>query len=322
MSKTTQFDDLGKEAKDLRDRGFPASGVLKVNHETKTPFGFVIKSNGVQDKKKGFSVAMENEYKWSVKESALIYKSKWDSNHLGEGSLAVSDLFTQGTELKPQWKRALDPVTKQPVLTGGVQGGFANELVNIQVKTNSVADFSKHVGDLNVVLQAPQNVFWGVNIRGTHVPSKRERDAPSAPKEGEPQKVEDPKATTYDYNLKFHYAQPGSALTFAYETDPKLNVKIAGVTFSQNPSSDLKVATEFQVLPAPLATVTTDHKWDATTSLKTKLSVGEHSRFGVAYSQRVSPFATAAVGADLNVTKLLGCSGGEDHGFGFELSLK
>jgi len=123
--------------------------------------------------------------------------------------------------------------------------------------------------------------------------------------------------------LKFHYVQEGSAITFAYETDPKKGEKNAGVTFFQTfPSPDLKVATEFKVLPAPVASVTTDHKWDATTSLKTKLSVGTLSRVGVAYSQRVGPFATAAFGADLNINKLLGGTEGDDHGFGFELNLK
>jgi hypothetical protein len=321
MSKTTQFDDLGKDAKDLATRGFPAPGSLKVNHETKTPFGFVLKSNGLHDKKKGFSVGMENEYKWSIGDNAAIYKSKWDNTHVGEGSLAVSDLLSKGTEVRPWWKREIDASTKQHSLTGGVLVGFANESANVQLKTNSVSDFSKHVGDVNVVVQAPKNVFWGVNVRATHVPSKKE-EAPKVAAKDDTQEVEKSKNTTYDYNLKFHYVQEGSAITIAYETDPKLKQKTAGVTFFQTPSSDLKVATEFKVLPAPVVNLTTDHKWDATTSVKTKLSVGENSRLGVAYSQKVSPFATAAFGADLNVTKLLGGSAGDDHGFGFELSLK
>lgn len=317
MSKTTQFDDLGKDAKDLATRGFPASGSLKVNHETKTPFGFVLKSNGLHDKDKGFSVGMENEYKWSIGDNAAIYKSKWNNTHVGEGSLAVSDLVSKGTEVKPWWTRAY--VDKKHVLTGGVLVGFTNESANVQLKTNSVSDFSKHVGDVNVVVQAPKNVFWGVNAQATHIPGRSvtEKDA-----EGKEKVTEIAAKTTYDYNLKFHYVQEGSAITVAYETDPKSKQKNAGVTFFQTPSSDLKVATEFKVLPAPVVNLTTDHKWDATTSVKTKLSVGETSRLGVAYSQKVSPFATAAFGADLNVTKLFGGSLGNDHGFGFELSLK
>jgi len=319
MSKTTQFDDLGKDGKDLATRGFPAPGSLKVNYETKTPFGFVLKSNGLHDKKKGFSVGTENEYKWSIGDNAAILKSKWDNKHVGEGSLAVSDLLTKGTEVRPWFKRELDGT--QHSLTGGVLVGFANESTNVQLKTTSASDFTKHVADVNVVIQAPKNVFWGANVRATHVPAK-----PLPPKSDDDKDtkvVEPEKSTTaYDYNLKFHYVQEGSGITIAYETDPKLKQKTGGVTFFQTPSSDLKVATEFKVLPAPVVNVTTDHKWDATTSVKTKLSVGENARLGVAYSQKVGTFATAAFGADLNVTKLLGGSASDDHGFGFELSLK
>jgi hypothetical protein len=65
-----------------------------------------------------------------------------------------------------------------------------------------------------------------------------------------------------------------------------------------------------------------ENKVDSNTTIKSKLVVGEDSRAAFAYTQKVSSYATATVGADLNAFKLLGESGGKDHFFGFELQLK
>jgi hypothetical protein len=87
----------------------------------------------------------------------------------------------------------------------------------------------------------------------------------------------------------------------------------------------LKTATSILIpegTAAPVFTLVAENKVDSSTTVKSKLVVGEDSRAAFAYTQKVSPFATASIGADLNALKLLGESGGKDHFFGFELQLK
>jgi hypothetical protein len=317
MSKTTSYADLGKAPADLAGKGYPAASTFKVNHEATIPCGAVFKNSFSTTSAGKVNFTVEPEYKWNFDKVPVAFKGKWTSDNECEASLAVSDLAVNGTEVKPWFKRANDDKTKKSVSSGGLQLGFVNNQFNVSVKTETPADLSKHKVDASVVLQFPDNLFWGVNAQYTHSQAKEEKE---------------PKVSPWLLQGRLHYAQPASSssLTLSYEVDPKdkADVKVPQyqITWFQKVNSDLQVATSFVIPPGkqPSATVASEHKWDASTSVKSKVVVGAKNRVAVAYTQQVTPYAVATVGADLNANKLVGSSNGDqsDHSFGFELKLK
>jgi hypothetical protein len=309
MSKTAQYADLGKEPLEFAKRGFPEGASTKILYETKTPLGLVLKPSAVRGPK-GLILTTEEEYKWKVGNNPVAFKGKVDNLTLGEASITVSDVGTAGTEVKPFAKRANVRKGKDSVLetTAGLQLGFANESLNLNGKVEALVGQkdARYRVDGSLVVQAPSNVFWGASLKYVHHPNEERQDAKQE----------------WDYNVKVHWVQPASSLTAAYEVDEKTNLRNFNFTFFNNYSSDVKVATQFSVLPESQCTVTADQKWDASTSVKSKLTVGAESRVGVAYTQTLSSHATVTLGADLSVNKLFGGEGKDDHAFGVELKLK
>jgi hypothetical protein len=322
MSKATPYADLGKDGNDLVILGFPASGAksttwnqacsIAVNHEA-APNGFVLKSSVLQGPK-GVNLTFKPEYKWAVGNNLFQFKGKADTaTDLTEGSLAVSDLAIVGTEITPWIKRGVEDKVLRTA--GGVTVGYANERVNFSVKTETPLDFSQHKADLNFVLQYPDNLFWGVNYQYT------------TPKGDTPRVVDGKEVkpvAVSDVNLKIHYARKDSAFTAGLETNPKEKQKELTFTWLQTVSEALKVVTRFVVptVGTPTALVGTQHKWDSSTTVKSKLSVSKEARLVLSYQQVVSPYATATIGADLNANKLVGYGEGADHHFGLEVKLK
>jgi hypothetical protein len=308
MSKTAQYLDLGKEPLEFAKRGFPENGTTKILHETKTPLGALLKSNASSGPK-GLVLTTEPEYKTKFGTNPLTFKAKYDSAALGEASITVADVAALGIEVKPFVKRASvkPPGAKEGVLesTGGFQLGYAHESINFNFKAEALTNVSRQRFDAALVVQAPQNVFWAGSAKYVHFPEDKEKKE-------------------WDYNLKLHYAQPSSSLTVAYEVDEKTDKRGFNFTFFQTVNESTKVATQFAVLPEPQATVTADSKWDSATSVKSKLTAGNASRVGLAYTQTVTKFATVTLGADLSVNKLFGgvVEAKDDHAFGFELKLK
>jgi len=159
-------------------------------------------------------------------------------------------------------------------------------------------------------------LFWGFKAKYDPVAPPAETEKPS-------------EKSNWDLDFRLHYALPDSSFTLAYEPDPTEKKKHPEsrlqFTWFQNLSPSLKTATSILIpegTAAPVFTLVAENKVDSSTTVKSKLVVGEDSRAAFAYTQKVSPFATASIGADLNALKLLGESGGKDHFFGFELQLK
>jgi len=209
-----------------------------------------------------------------------------------------------------------ETTTKSLERSVGVSLGFVNEFVNVSVKPETDPTLTARKLEASLVFQAPHNLFWGFKAKYDPV-------APAAEAEKTPEK------SNWDLDFRLHYALPDSSFTLAYEPDPNEKKKHpeSRLQFSwfQNLSPSLKAATSILIpegTAAPVVTLACEKKVDDVTTVKSKLVVGEDSRAGFAYTQKVSPYATASIGADLNALKLLGETGGKDHFFGFELQLK
>jgi len=320
MSRTTSYADLGKAPADLTGKGFPAASTFKVNHEATIPYGALFKNSFSTTTAGKVNYTVEPEYKWRFDTVPVALKGKWTSDNEAEGSFAVSDLAVSGTELKPWFKRVNDEKTKKAVTSGGLSLSFVNEKVNVVVKTETPADLSKHKFDVQAVVQSPDNLYWGVNAQYTLAQGKQEPVA------------EGPKGAPYSLQGRLHYAQPlsASSLTLSYEVDPKdkseVKVPQYQISWYQKVNLDLAVATAFVIPPGkqPSCTIASEHRWDASTTVKSKFTVGGKNRVAVAFTQQVTPYAVATFGADLNANKLVGSPNGDqsDHTFGFELKLK
>jgi hypothetical protein len=317
MSKTTSYADLGKVPSDLIGKGFPAPSTFKVNHDATVPFGVNFKSAFTTKTDGSVKLVVEEDYKLTVSDVPVGIKGKWTSEEELEASVAVSNLITSGTEVKPWYKKGKND-EKVLETTGGVSVSYVNDKVNVVVKTDTLADYSRHKLDVAAVVQAPQNLYWGVNATYTH----------NALKKGE-KPAEGDKVSPWLVQGRLHYVQPESSLTVAYEVDPqskdKPKVPQLSLSWFQTVNPSLSVATSFVIPPGnkkPKCIVASDHKWDAQTSVKSKVTVGDDNRVAIALKQNLSQFAVATIGADLNANKLVGSSSGTDHSFGFELQLK
>jgi len=225
MSRTTPYADLGKVPADLIKKGFPAEG-FQVVSEAKIPLGCALKTT-LSKGPKGVKLAVENtDYTWTALGHTWNWKGKWQSDNLIEKSVAVSDLVTPGTEIKPFYKQEMVPVfdvngtetSKTLERSVGVSAGFVNEFVNISFKPETDPTLSARKLEASLVFQAPKNLFWGFKAKYDPV-------APSA----EAEKPQDPKSN-WDLDFRLHYALPDSSFTLAYEPDPidKKNTQKAG----------------------------------------------------------------------------------------------
>jgi len=219
MSKTTQYADLGKTPADLIKRGFPAEG-FAVLSEAKVPLGCAVKTN-LSKGPRGVKLIVENtDYSWAAVGAQWTYKGKWQSDNFLEKSVAVSDLGTPGTEVKPWYKQELVPQydaagneqkDKDKLLqrSVGLSVGFANEFVNLSLKPETDPTFTNRKLDASLVIQAPTNLFWGFKAKYNPEP---------APAEGTPDRANEKSA--WDIEGKLHYVLPDSSFTLAYEPDP------------------------------------------------------------------------------------------------------
>lgn len=99
-------------------------------------------------------------------------------------------------------------------------------------------------------------------------------------------------------------------------------------SFWQKLSDAVTFATSFSVDAgkgaAPGATVASEYKYAADTTLKSKFAVtpSKDFRVGLAVTHNWNSAAAVTVGADLNALTLLGTNKGDAHSFGFEIKLK
>jgi len=116
-----------------------------------------------------------------------------------------------------------------------------------------------------------------------------------------------------------------------YPTKKDTRDNLLGVTWFHKISSAVKYGLNFSLDQSqtlgPAANVGGEYKLDDSTTLKGKFGVRTDDssqtdfRLGLGTSLKISPNATATVGADINVRKLLGHNIGADPSFGLELKL-
>jgi len=115
--------------------------------------------------------------------------------------------------------------------------------------------------------------------------------------------------------------------------ESKTETTLWGVSFFNRVSEFFSMSADFEADQAwnrgPICSVGGEYRADGASTLKAKWSVNgtapsklPEMRLGLSAKQKLSPFVTATLGADLNIRSLMGESIGDAHSFGFELKFQ
>eukprot|EP01126_Amoeba_proteus_P036351 TRINITY_DN36_c0_g2_i6.p1 TRINITY_DN36_c0_g2~~TRINITY_DN36_c0_g2_i6.p1 ORF type:complete len:204 (-),score=29.70 TRINITY_DN36_c0_g2_i6:476-1087(-) len=159
------FGDFGKDASDLVTKGFFTDG-FKFITETRTANGINLKTTTSQGPK-GVSLTTEPDYKWDT--SKVNVKGKLSTDNTTEGSIGFSDLGgVQGLKLEAGHKQDVK-------LARSLYGSFTftNKLVNS--KATITVPSGKTKGELELAVQYPPQVSWGVNLKYEHAEKPADR---------------------------------------------------------------------------------------------------------------------------------------------------
>jgi len=302
----TFYDDLGKSADDLINKGFPAEGSFKVSTETKTSNGVTLVTTGRRFFKAGVEnveALFEPKFTWAEKNVELTGKLSTGSEY--EVGVAVKDLGTKGSKVSLTGNQNKAGVSAK----GGLD--FKNENVAVKTAVTAPDDFTgKPVNVEASAVAAYENVNVGgkVNVATAHTKGDKET------------------ATAIFWNLKAGFLQPlWQAVGWFNNAN---NSNVVGASFYQEVTPAVKVGTTFGVDrlkdPSPAASVTGEYKYAADTVLKSKLGVNtaKDLRVALALQQNWTTSSTVTIGADLNALQLLGTNKGDAHSFGVEIKLK
>jgi len=269
--------------------------------ETKTPNDIALKTTATGTDK--VSLTVEPEYK--LASHNLTVKSKIVTDRTLEGTVTVADLGTKGTKFELAGKR--DAESKHSLATSL---SFVNEFVNVK-GTGNFPVYSKDSpsGNLDLVVQYPEQAFWGLNVkRGL-------------------------KDTKFEWNSRLQLNDPENGYSISLLLDKKKDSSM-DLTWSWfqkvNPSVKYSWAfvTNSKADTTPSCTVGAEYKVDPVSIVRGRLSVARppnsdpNLRLALALNQTLSDHVTATIGADVNASSFLGLKGGADHSLGFEVKLK
>jgi len=318
------YEDLGKDQRDLLEKGFPNNSTFKVTVESKTADGVSITASGVRSlkTKKDKSVAEEVvgsvEPKFECKQYNLEVNSKLSTTNNYESELVFKDLGTAGTKVSFKGKQEAE---NGLTTVGNVS--FKNE--NVAVKGSATYPFSANRPlklNLNTVFHYSKFLL-GLNA---------DYDAQYQKEDKFDKLVEVEPSTTVNGTIAYlgdTYETHLSVKNFPAYKGPRDNQFALG--WYQKLSSSVKYGLGFSLdqsqTKGPQAVVGGEYKLDDYTSLKGKFEVkSDYSvdsdlfefRVGLGATQRINSRLTTTVGADVNVRKLLGTNIGADPSFGFE----
>eukprot|EP01126_Amoeba_proteus_P036347 TRINITY_DN36_c0_g1_i2.p1 TRINITY_DN36_c0_g1~~TRINITY_DN36_c0_g1_i2.p1 ORF type:complete len:185 (+),score=29.22 TRINITY_DN36_c0_g1_i2:70-624(+) len=159
------FGDFGKDASDLVTKGFFTDG-FKFITEARTANGINFKTT-TSHGAKGISLAAEPDYKWDA--VRVNVKGKLSTDNTTEGSIGFSDLGgVEGLKVEAGHKQ-------DAKLARSLWGSFAftNKLVNS--KATITVPSGKTKGELDLTVQYPPQVNWGVNLKYEHAEKPADR---------------------------------------------------------------------------------------------------------------------------------------------------
>jgi len=303
----TFYDDLGKNADDLINKGFPAEGSFKVSTETKTSNGVSLVTTGRRFFKNGnenVEALFEPKFNWTEQNVEVTGKLSTGSEY--ETGVSVKDVGAKGSKL------SLTANQNKAGVSAKTGVDFKNESIAFKSAVTVPDDFAgKPIGVEASAVAAYENVNVGskVNVATAHTQGDKET------------------ALSFFWNLKAGYLQPLWQAVAWFNNANKSNV--VGASFYQEVTPAVKLGTSFSVdrlaaNPSPAANVTGEYKYASDTVLKSKLGVNaaKDLRAGLALQQNWTTSSTVTVAADLNALQLLGTNKGDAHSFGVEIKLK
>jgi len=301
------YDDLGKSADDLINKGFPAEGSFKVSTETKTSNGVSLTTTGRRFFKNGnenVEALFEPKFNWAEQNVEVTSKLSTSSEY--EAGVSLKDLGAKGSKLSLTANQGKTGVSAKPAVE------FKNE--NVAVKTSVAVpdDFGgKPIAVEASAVAAYENVHLGskVNVNTAHTQGDKET------------------ALSFFWNLKAGFIQPLWQAVSWFNNANKSNV--VGASYYQEVTPAVKLGTTFSVdrlanNPSPSANVVGEYKYAVDTVLKSRLGVNPSKdlRVGLALQQNWTTSSTVTIAADLNALQLLGTNKGDAHSFGVEIRLK
>jgi len=301
------FEDIGLDSSDLINKGFPNVGTVKVTAETKTDNGVSLIATGrryLKEKNPAVELGLEPKFDWAAKNielSALL-----NTNNEYTGTFTLKDFGVKGIKFVSATSSGEKGLGIKETLS------FKNDYVATKAALNQpIATDKPRIIEGSITGAYEKKFFGGGNVSFTSA-------------------VGD-KASLLLWGAKLGVDHADfQAHLFSNTTAKSLFV---GAGWFQKATADLKVAasvqTDIKNIEGLGTTLGSEYKFDALTSLKSKLSVKTQSdstkpieaRVGLGVKQALSPNFTATIGADINVRQLLGTNAGGDHTWGLEIKL-
>jgi len=300
------LDDIGKDAKDLLNEGYPIDGTVKFAVQTRA-LGFIPKVTLLRSLKREktatrevVSAVFEPKYEW--REHNLEFTSKFSTTSELSGGVSAKDIITKGTKVEITANR-----NERDGLSGVFGGAFRNEHFSFKGKlTYPFAPKKPIKAAVEGVFQVVANTNAGVGVDVTL--------------EGEVARIKT--------DAVIAYTTKENQFKGLLRYDVYESTVLWGLSYFQKISNKTNWAIDITSEgPAKSAfSVGADHIVDEFTALKGKWVLKQTDktdyRFGVALRQKITPFVTATFGADINPRNFLGSTEGDAHSFGLDLKLQ
>jgi len=287
----------------------PSAGTAKVTVETKNDSGVTFNASGrrsIKGKDTVVDGTFEPTWDWSAQNLEL--KSNLSTNNTFTHTLTFKDLGSKGSKLS-----AVAAQTDKGY-QAGAGASFKNDVFTF--KFNGTYPQNKEVGgkaDLTLTAAFEKKAHAGASVSYTLGTEKS--------------------AAALLWGLKLGYDQPEfqGVVDVRTASKDKKDQLIVGATWFHKINESLKLALaaafDTKQVAGPSVTVGSEYKFDALTSLKTKVGFQAHTdaskqadvRLSVGLKQLITKNAAATFGADLNARHLAGQHAGEDHAFGVEV---
>jgi len=304
----TFYDDLGKNADDLVNKGFPAEGSFKISTETKTSNGVSLIATGRRFFKSGtenVEALLEPKVNWEAHNVELTGKLSTGNEY--ETGASVKDVGAKGSKL------SLTANQGKAGVSGKIGADFKNENVAVKTAVTVPDDLSGKPVNVEVSTVAAYeqvNVGGKLNVSTPHSKGDKEQ------------------ALSLLWNLKAAVLQPVWQAVAWFNNATATSNEIGG-SFWQEVTPNVKLGTSFAVdrlaqNNAPKASVVGEYKYAADTVVKSKLSVNQAKdlRVGLGLQQNWTTSSTVTIAADVNALQLLGTNKGDATTWGVEIKLK
>jgi len=300
--------DIGKDTQDLLTESYPIDGTIKVSAQAKT-FGFAPKVTLSRTLKKDKANVRETvsavfEPKYEIKEYNLELNGKFTSSHDINVGTSVKDIGGKGSKVDLNIIK-----TDKDGLNGTALATYKNDALAIKGKATYPFSPKKPI------------VFYAEGVVHHNASNSNAGLGVEVSIEGETAKILGEGVLAHST----HDAQYKALLRY----DVYDNTLNWGLSFWQKFNE--KNAWAFDIVSEEWGSKTTfaagaEHKIDDG-AVKGKWKVVKTSdktdyRFGSSIKKKLSPFATAIIGLDLNPRSFLGSAEGEPHTFGIELKLQ